>query len=70
MARKKPSAGIGTNPVPFGMSNKQMKNLLPTLIAALGYPTAIRAETIVVPTPARFSYESETVKQTAKLIKE
>jgi hypothetical protein len=40
-----------------------MKILLNTLIAALGLPTAINAETIVVPTPARFSYESETVKQ-------
>ena len=29
MARKKPSAGIGTNPVPFGMSNKQMKRKKP-----------------------------------------
>ena len=29
MARKKPSAGIGTNPVPFGMSLKQMKRKKP-----------------------------------------
>ena len=40
-----------------------MKNLLVTLISVLGFPIAISAETIVVPTPARFSYESETVKQ-------
>ena len=29
MARKNPSAGIGTNPVPFGMSLKQMKRKKP-----------------------------------------
>ena len=40
-----------------------MKILLTSLIVALGLPAAINAETIVVPTPARFSYESETVKQ-------
>ena len=29
MARKKPSSGIGTNPVPFGMSNRVMKRKKP-----------------------------------------
>ena len=29
MARKKANSGIGTNPIPFGMSNKQMKRKKP-----------------------------------------
>ena len=40
-----------------------MKRLLLPLIVALALPNAVGAETIVVPTPARFSYESDTVKQ-------
>ena len=41
----------------------RMKILLTTLVAALGLPAVVNADTIVVQTPARFSYESETVKQ-------
>ena len=40
-----------------------MERLLLTLLAALSLSNAVSAETIVVPTPARFSYESDTVKQ-------
>ena len=40
-----------------------MERLLLPLLAALVLPNAVSAETIVVPTPARFSYESDTVKQ-------
>tara|TARA_B100000945_G_scaffold96298_1_gene75262 strand:+ start:390 stop:866 length:477 start_codon:yes stop_codon:yes gene_type:complete len=40
-----------------------MERLLFPLITVLILPNAVSAETIVVPTPARFSYESDTVKQ-------
>jgi len=40
-----------------------MKRLLLPLLTALAFPTVVNAETIRVPTPARFSYESDTVKQ-------
>ena len=40
-----------------------MERLLFPLITVLILPNAVSAETIVVSTPARFSYESDTVKQ-------
>ena len=40
-----------------------MKRLLLPLLTTLALPNAVSAETVVVPTPARFSYESDTVKQ-------
>ncbi len=40
-----------------------MKDLILPLLAALALPNAVNAETIRVPTPVRFSYESNTVKQ-------
>jgi len=40
-----------------------MERILLPLIASILLPNAVSAETIVVPTPARFSYESDTVKQ-------
>ena len=40
-----------------------MKRLLIPLLAALSLPNAVNAETITVSTPARFSYESDTIKQ-------
>ena len=40
-----------------------MKRILLPLLATLALPNAVSAETVVVPTPARFSYESDTVKQ-------
>ncbi len=39
-----------------------MERLLLLLLAALTLPNAVSAETIAVPNPARFSYESDTVK--------
>ena len=40
-----------------------MERILLPLLASIILPNAVSAETIVVPTPARFSYESDTVKQ-------
>ena len=40
-----------------------MERILLPLLASIMLPNAVSAETIVVPTPARFSYESDTVKQ-------
>ena len=40
-----------------------MERILLPLLASIFLPNAVSAETIVVPTPARFSYESDTVKQ-------
>ena len=40
-----------------------MERILLPLLAALALPIDANAETIVVPTPERFSYESNTVKQ-------
>ena len=40
-----------------------MERILFPLLASIILPNAVSAETIVVPTPARFSYESDTVKQ-------
>jgi len=40
-----------------------MERILLPLLASVVLPNAVSAETVVVPTPARFSYESDTVKQ-------
>ena len=40
-----------------------MERILLPLLASIILPNAVSAETVVVPTPARFSYESDTVKQ-------
>ena len=40
-----------------------MEPILHPLLASIILPNAVSAETVVVPTPARFSYESDTVKQ-------
>ena len=40
-----------------------MERILLPLLASIIWPNTVSAETVVVPTPARFSYESDTVKQ-------